>query len=105
MTDALGAHSGDIQAPHQTGTSHHHHPRLNTNPRKTVHYNMVSKILPTLIVMRHLCFSLLMNNFQSVLLPNESNLLWRLYQLTRSEFFLSLALSISSLTNSLFILG
>jgi len=50
-------------------------PGLDTNPRKTVHYNMVSKILPTLIVMPHF-FLLLMNNFQSVLLPKESNLLW-----------------------------
>jgi hypothetical protein len=33
MTDALSAYSGDIQAPHQTGTNHHH-PRVEYGSEK-----------------------------------------------------------------------
>jgi hypothetical protein len=50
----------------------------------------------------HHFFSLMMNNVQSVLLPNESDLLWTAYTIIHfpgSEFLFLLARSMSSLTD------
>jgi len=59
-----------------------------------------AEVFIIVMALLHHFFSLMMNNVQSVLLPNESNLLWSAYTIIRgSEFLSPLNCSMSSLTD------